>query len=131
MEEREVLTHKNFRLYAARHYDNPHCIDDEEFFEDLNRIKYIKKLLTRYEQTGVLRERLILNHLIIMNNLFGPIHTPRIVYLKMAEQFHLIKPFLILLKILPEKLYNIEGIPVINTDEIPLDQGVVELLRQI
>ena len=82
----EPLNHKNYFLYCAKHYDNPQCVDIEEFKEDLNRIKYIKKLITRYEQKGELREHLILNHVITLYNVFGPEHLPRILYLKMNKQ---------------------------------------------
>ena len=65
----DILTEKNFLLFCAKHYDNP-VSDSEEFFEDLNRLKYVKKLITRYIDNGELKERLILNHIIILNNCF-------------------------------------------------------------
>ena len=63
----------NFLLYAAKHYDNPQCYDTVEFYDDLKRIKYIKRLINRYIEEGDLKERLILNHIIILNNVFGPL----------------------------------------------------------
>ena len=60
----EQLTESNFLLYAAKHYDNPQCMDIEEFQDDLKRINYIKKLLNKYKTTGELKERLIINHII-------------------------------------------------------------------
>lgn len=128
----EPLTDDNFILYCAKHYTNPTCQSTDEFFDDLKRIKYIKKLLTRYEHTGELKERLILNHIIILNNLFGPIHTPRILLFKIENHRHLIKPFLLLLNILPTIIYNIgNNNENINTDEIPLEQNIVKALRNI
>lgn len=126
------LDDSNFLLYCARHYDNPHCHDTEEFYEDLRRIKYIKKLITRYIITGELKERLILNHFIILNNVFGPTHLVRIIFLKMEKQLKYVKPFLILLNILPERVYNIgkEG-KIFVTDEIEMDQKIIEALRSI
>lgn len=125
-----VLTNKNFLLYAAKNYDNPHCIGIEEFNEDLQRIKYIKKLLTRYVQTGELKERLILNHVIILNNVFGPEATVRIIFLKMKKFLKYIKPFLVMLNILPETVLNVEKPnAVIYTDAIPMDQAIVDALR--
>lgn len=127
----EPLTHKNYFLYCAKHYDNPHCVDIEEFKEDLNRIKYIKKLITRYEQKGELKEHLILNHMITLYNVFGPEHLPRILYLKMKEQLQYITPYLVQLNSLPDKLYNINEEKIIHTDEWPLNEVIVERLRKI
>lgn len=128
----DKLDDSTFLLYCAKHYENPQCAGTEEFYEDLKRIKYIKKLLTRYEITGELKERLILNHIIIMNNVFGPIVTVRIMMFKMPKYLQYLKPFFILLNILPEVVYNIgkDGIN-INTDEIPLDKTITEALRKI
>lgn len=128
----EKLDDSNFILYCAKNYDNPHCHDTNEFYEDLRRIKYIKKLITRYVITGELKERLILNHFIILNNVFGPVHLTRIVFLKMEKQLKYVKPFLVLLNILPERVYNIgkEG-KIYVTDEIEMDQRIIEALRKI
>ncbi len=122
----EVITNKNFLLYAAKAYDNPTCTGIEEFNEDLQRIKYVKKLLTRYTQTGELKERLILNHIITLNNVFGSEALVKIVFLKY------IKPFLILLNILPKHVFNVEKPgSIIDTDMIPMDQTIVEALRTL
>jgi len=127
----EKLNDENFLIYAAKHYDNPQCQTTEEFMEDLKRIKYIKKLLTRYIDNGDLKDRLILNHLIILNNLFGSEHLCRILYLKMKAQFNYVKPFLILLNVLPEKLYNIKNESVIDITMIPMDERIIESLRTL
>jgi len=127
----ELLTDDNFLLYCASHYDKRHYVDDEEFYTDLNRIKYIKKLFTRYEQTGELRERLILNHIIVLNNVFGPQHTPRILFLKLRDQFVLVKPFLILLNILPDCFVNVGGPFIHYTDDYALDKEITERLRTL
>ena len=71
MDNFDVLTHKNFKLYAAKMYNNPECLDVNEFQQDVTRFKYLKRLLKRYELTGDLQERLILNHLIVLYNVFG------------------------------------------------------------
>lgn len=127
----EILDDSNFLLYAAKHYDNPQCHSTEEFIEDMKRIKYIKKLLTRYIENGELKERLILNHIIILNNVFAPEPLCRILYLKMKSQFGYIKPFLILLNVLPEKLYHIKNEDIIDTDMIPMDERIIESIRKI
>ena len=94
-------------------------------------IKYIKKLITRYIENGELKERLILNHLTILYNLFGPDHLPRILYLKMKPQFTYIKPFLLMLNILPDKLYHIGNEKIIELDNISMDEYIIEQLRNI
>jgi hypothetical protein len=127
----EKLSDDNFLIYCAKHYDNPQCHSTEEFIEDLKRIKYIKKLITRYIDSGELKDRLILNHLIILYNVFGAEHMARILYLKMKLQFKYIKPFLILLGVLPEKIYNIRDEAVINTDSILMDDVIVQALRKV
>jgi len=128
----ELLTQDNFLLYAARAYENRSCHSTNEFLEDIKRIKYIKKLLTRYLQTGELKERLILNHVIVLNNVFGAYHLPRMLYLKMEDQLQFVKPFLVALEIFPEVIYNVgaKGAKIL-TDEIPMDTKIVESLRAL
>lgn len=128
-----LLTDKTYILYCAQHYDNPNCHDIAEFYEDLKHVKYIKKLLTRYEKLGDLKERLILNHIITLNNLFSPEHCIRILFLKIPNsQWKYIKPFFIFLDMLPTVIRNVkrEGYT-IHTDLIPLDSVIVERLRGI
>jgi hypothetical protein len=127
----EKLTDENFLIYAAKHYDNPQCQTTEEFIEDLKRIKYIKKLLTRYVENDDLKDRLILNHLIVLNNLFGAEHLCRILYLKMKNQFSYVKPFLVLLNVLPDKLYNIKNENVIDMNIISMDEQIIKVLRKL
>lgn len=126
----ENLTDKNFLLYCASKYDNQYA-STEDFIEDLNRIKYIKKLVTRYVEYGELKERLILNHIIILNNCFGPEALSRILYLKLKPQMKYVKPFLVLLNILPEKIYNVNEEKVIDTNLIDMDSKVVAKLRNV
>jgi hypothetical protein len=125
------LTDKNFLLYCASNYDNAKYASTEEFVEDLNRLKYIKKLITRYIEYGELKERLILNHIIVLNNCFGPEVCCKILYLKMKPQMKYIKPFLVLLNIMPECLYNINDEKIINTDLIEMDENIVAKLRKV
>ena len=127
----DKLDESNFMLYAAKHYDNPQCFDTLEFYEDMSRFKYIKRLFNRYEETGEHKERLILNHLIILYNVFGPA-TTRMLFFKLNGHLHLLKPFIILLGFLPDKVYGI-GIEnkTITSSDIPMDENVVKLLRNI
>lgn len=127
----EPLNNDNFLIFCAKHYDNPQCHSTEEFIEDLRRIKYIKKLITRYVETNELKERLILNHIIILNNVFGGEVLCRILLLKMRNEFKYIKPFLVLLNVLPERAYNVGKEKVIYTDLIPMDETIIEALRKI
>jgi hypothetical protein len=127
----DILTDDNFILYCAQHYDGRYCSSTQDFFDDLNRLKYIKKLITRYIQNGDLKERLILNHIIVLNNVFGATVTCKILYFKLRDEFKYIKPFLILLNILPEFIYNVNGENAIDTNLISMDQTIIEVLRKI
>jgi hypothetical protein len=127
----DIINHKNFILFCASHYDNYQYSSTEVFFEDLRRVKYIKKLITRYVQKNDLRERLILNHIIVLNNCFGPEITCKILFLKLKNYLPYLKPFLIFLNILPEKLHNVGDETVIDTNLIPMDQHIINTLRKI
>ena len=81
------LNDENFTLFAIRHYDNPQCLSTEEFYEDIRRFRYLKRLLKRYKKTGELRERLILNHLIVLCNLFGVDNTIKMLEFKLEKEF--------------------------------------------
>ena len=127
----EKLTDKNFLLYCAAHYDNAKYVSTEDFYEDLNRLKYIKKLITRYVEYGDLKERLILNHIIILNNCFGPEALCKILYLKMKPQMKYLKRFLILLNIMPEKIFHVNDEDIIDTNLIEMDPVIVAKLREV
>lgn len=118
----DTLNRKNFELYAAQNYNNPECIDIDEFKEDLARFKYLKRLLRRYELNDELQERLVLNHLIVLYNVFGIEAANKMIWYKIEpEHWTYIKPFLVFLNYLPE-------------DEqvgVPLDPYIVEVLRKI
>jgi hypothetical protein len=127
----DILTEENFLLFCASHYDNSHYATTEDFLEDVNRIKYIKKLVTRYIENGDLKERLILNHIIILYNCFGAEVCCRLLYFKLKHQMRYIKPFLILLNIMPKQLYNVGEDIVIDTDLIDMDPFIVSKLRKV
>jgi hypothetical protein len=126
----DYLTDANFLIFCAKAYDNPTMHSTDEFMEDLDRIKYIKKLFTRYIEVGELKERLILNHLITLHNCFGT-NLARILYLKFPNQFQFVKPFLVLLNALPKTIHRVNNTETIYTDDIPMDQGIVRALRVI
>jgi len=118
----DTINDDNFELYAAKHYDNPQCVDVEEFQADLSRFKYIKRLLGRYDTCGELQERLILNHIIVLFNVFGIEPAKKMLLFKIENRHHsVIKPFLVFLNYLRED----------ELVEIPLDENVVSRLRNI
>ena len=128
----DKLDETNFLLYAAKYYDNPHCYDTLEFYDDLNRFKYIKRLFNRYEETGELKERLIINHLTVLYNIFGAEAATRLLFLKLKGHYHFLKPFLVLMGYMPDIVHGIgiEGKNIINSD-IPMDEKIVDILRKI
>jgi len=122
------LTQDTFLLYAAQHYNNPSCISLREFESDLKRFKYIKRLLKRYKKSGVLSERLLLNHLILLHNVFSDALAPML-FLKFEEEFWpQIKTFLVFLNYLPEDFHITKNI---KETEIPLDDNIITKLRKI
>jgi len=125
------LNEKNFLLYAMKEYNNPQCTEVEEFNDDLKKIKYIKRLLNQYVSEGVLKERLLLNHIIVFYNVFPPAAATRILFFKIEERFWpILKPFLFYLKLMPEdRIESIMG-KEIRTNEILMDQGVIDSLRK-
>jgi len=128
----EILNDANFMLYAAKHYENPQCSDTIEFYDDLKRFKYLKRLLNRYEETGELKERLILNHLIVLYNVFGVKVATRMLFLKLDSHHALLKPFLVFLGYMPDKVVNI-GLPPYDviSSEIVMDTKIIETLRAL
>ena len=126
------LDESNFLLYAAKHYDNAQCFDTVEFYEDLNRFKYLKRLFNKYREGGELKERLILNHIMVLYNLFGTLATTRMLFLKLRGYESYFTPFLVFLNYLPDVIIGI-GIEnkTIHTSDIKLDTHIVEALRKI
>ena len=126
------IDESNFILYAAQCYDNPQCMDETEFFDDLKRFKYLKRLFNKYQESGEIKERLVLNHLVVLYNLFGNEGTTRMLFFKLKNYLDILKPFLVMLERLPERVTGI-GIEdrTITTSDITDDLHVVDLLRQI
>ena len=112
-----------FVQYAMDNYKNPSCLDHGEFEEDLNRNKYIKRLFGRYQSSGELKERLILNHLIIFYNVFDMDAATKMLFYKMEDKFKpLLKTFLVYLNYLAkDHVYT----------RVPMDTKVIEILRRI
>ena len=125
------LNEDNFLIYAMKEYNNVQCTGIEEFYDDLKKIKYIKRLFNIYKNDGQLKERLILNHLIVYYNVFPVQSGTRILFYKIEEHFWpMLKTFLIFLDRMPEKIESIRG-NVIKSTNIILDEGIVARLRTI
>lgn len=116
------LNESNVQLYAAKHYYNPTFSDIEEFNEDLKRFKYIKRLINRYLDQENMAERLLLNHIIVVFNVFGIEPALNILKVKLDERhWPVVKPFLVFLNYIRND--QLTG--------IKMDQHVVEVLRKI
>jgi len=125
------LTEENFIMYAMKYYDNPSCKGMAEFLDDIKRFKYIKRLLGKYTGGKELKERLIINHMIVLNNLFGVEATTKMLFFKIDRKFWpQLKTFLVFLNYMPEKIILTKGVAIIES-EIPLDNKIVEILRRV
>lgn len=115
-----TFTEENFLLYMMKFYDNPGCTGIHEFHDDLKRIRYIRRLLRKYVESSELRERLILNHIIVLNNLFGVDITTKALLFKIESEYHqYLKPFMAYLN-MPVEL-----------DGLVLDEKIITVLRNI
>jgi len=128
----EKLDESNALLYAAKYYDNPNCYDTIEFYDDLKRFQYLKRLFNKYKDTGEIKERLIINHIIILCNVFGPVHCTRLLFLKLDGYHDVLKPILEFLGIMPETVENI-GIQGknYNSNDIISDEKISKILKEI
>lgn len=123
---KDKLSPNNFVLYAMKMYNNPLCTGIDEFKEDIIRVKYIKRLLLKYKNNGELRERLILNHLIILQNVFGAEACTRILFYKLSKDLHsYLKTFLEYLQYLPP------SIPEVDLSRINIDHRISKTLQRI
>jgi hypothetical protein len=123
----EKLTENNFLLFAMHHYDNPQCHSVVEFEEDMKRFLYLKKLFTRYSQNEELRERLILNHIIVLYNIFGDAATTMLFYKLEEKYWRSLVTFLVYLDRMPEEISQYG----ISLSEVELDETVIKALRKI
>ena len=118
----EKITSENVIMFAIKHYDNPQCEGEKEFHDDMKRFKYIKRLLRKYKDTSILKERLLLNHIIILNNLFGPEACVTLLLFKIQREYlETLKSFLLFLNIIrDDELQNIKE-----------NKSVLELLEKL
>jgi hypothetical protein len=115
-------------MYAMKNYDNPHCSDITEFEEDMKRFQYLRKLFGRYRQEGDLKERLILNHMIIIYNVFGP-NATNMLFMKLPEYHEYLKPFAEYLNFMPQVVVYDDI--TINKDSIVSDPHIIQVLKEI
>jgi hypothetical protein len=124
------LTNENIMLYAAKAYDKPNCIMSE-FKDDMKRFNYLKRLFRRYRKNDELKEQLVLNHLVVIYNVFGPEVATRLLFFKMSkEDYSALKTYLLFLSFMPERIRSIKGHDILSSD-IPVDMKIADALRQI
>lgn len=128
----ENVTAKNALLFAMKVYDNPQCLQAAEFAEDYKGFKYVKRLCRRYLTSNRLNERLMLNHLVLLTNVFGAQATVRLLFVKLddARMYRVLKPFLLYLNILPDVVEGVNGTD-IYTRVIPLDKALMTRLNEL
>ena len=118
----EKITSENVMMFAIKYYDNPQCEGEKEFYDDMKKFKYIKRLLRKYDDSGVLRERLVLNHIIVLNNLFGPEACVTLLLFKIQREYwDTLKSFLLYLNIIRED----------ELKEVQENKEVLEVLRKL
>jgi len=123
----EKLNDANFLIYAMHNYDNPQCHSVAEFEDDLKKFIYLKKLIYRYKNAGELRERLILNHIIVLYNIFGEATTKMLFYKIEEDLWPQLITFLVYLNRMPETIPEYG----INLTDIKLDETIIAVLRKI
>jgi hypothetical protein len=124
------LNNDNIMMYAMKAYDRPNCIMSE-FKDDMKRFNYLKRLFKRYRKLGELREQLVLNHLVVLYNVFGPEVATRTLFFKMSkDDYSTLKTYLLFLSYMPERVRGIKGQDIISSD-VPVDMVVAKTLRDL
>ena len=118
----ESITNDNVMMFAIKHYDNPQCESEKEFHDDMKRFKYIKRILRKYKDSGILKERLLLNHIIILNNLFGPEACVTLLLFKIQKEYwETLKSFLLYLNMIRDD----------ELQDVKESQKVLDILRKL
>jgi hypothetical protein len=118
------LNQDNFLLFAIKNYENPQAVTKEDFQKDLNHFKYIKRLLKKYKKTGDLKTYLLINHFIVLYNIFGEATTPMLFFKLESEMWSQVKTFILFLNRLPQ-------FPKTNIHDIPIDLNCLQQLQKI
>jgi len=116
------LNDENFLLFAIKNYENPQAVTKDDFDKDLNHFKYIKRLLKRYNKTGELKTHLIINHFIVLYNIFGDAATPMLFFKIDKEMWGIMKTFILFLNRLPDY-------PKCYIHDIPVDKNCLHILK--
>lgn len=124
------VTEQTFIRYAARNYININCDDVSEFKDDIQRFKYLKRLFNKFQEVGELKERLILNHIIILYNVFDTVANTRMLFIKLKGFEHILKPFLVFLRFMPEQITGVDG-QTIYSSQIEMNEKVINRLREV
>jgi hypothetical protein len=118
----DELNSENFELFAAKYYENPSCIDAEDFYDDIAKFKYIIRLLRRYRDSGKIQERLVLNHIITIYNVFQLQAATRMLFYRIDEDlWPVLKTFLVFLNYIPQTQYK----------DINVDLNIAKILNKI
>ena len=126
----DELNNDNVTIYAVKAYDRPNCVMSE-FKDDMKRFNYLKRLFKRYRKLDELRERLVLNHLVVLCNVFGPEVATRLLFYKMSkDDYPALKTYLVFLSVMPDRIRGIKGQDIISSD-IPIDLKIADILRDI
>ena len=122
MSDFKELTSENINMFAIKHYDNPSCVDEQEFLDDMKRFKYLKRLFRKYDTSKEFKSRLIINHIIVLANVFGVDAATTLLFFKIDKQhWSILKTILIFLDYMPEgEMLDLE-----------IDQNVMEELKRI
>ena len=120
----DELNESNYIMFAMKHYENPQAVTQEDFYDDMKRFKWIKRLLNKYNNTGEMNVPLLLNHFIIIYNIFGDAATPLLFYRIDSELWNILKTFIVYLDRLPEY-------PVSYIHKIPIDCGCMDILENL
>jgi len=120
----DELNDNNYVIFAIKNYENPHAVTQEDFEEDLKRFKWIKRLLKRYKTTGVLKAHLLINHFIILYNVFGEAATPLLFFKIDRDLWPVVKTFVVYLGRLPD-------FPKTELHEVELDPVCLDALRNL
>ena len=122
MSDFHKLTPDNIMMFAMKHYDNPSCVDSKEFLDDMKRFKYLKRLFRKYDTSKVLKIRLILNHIIVLANVFGVDASSTLLFFKIdRKHWSVLKTFLVYLNYMPEN----------DMKDIATDLKILKELREI
>ena len=122
------LTNDNIMMYAVKAYDKPNCVMSE-FKDDMKKFNYLKRLFKRYRKLGEVKEQLVLNHIVVLYNVFGAEVVTRLLFFKVAkDDYSALKTYLLFLSCMPERVKGIKGHDIISS-EIPVDMTIADILR--